>query len=30
MKAPMIFVDTGAWTALTDKSDRYHHEAAQS
>ena len=23
----MIFVDTGAWIALTDKSDRYHQDA---
>lgn len=23
----MIFVDTGAWIALTDKSDQYHHQA---
>ena len=25
----MIFVDTGAWIALTDKSDHYHLEANQ-
>jgi predicted nucleic acid-binding protein len=25
----MIFIDTGAWIALTDKSDQYHHEAVQ-
>ena len=25
----MIFVDTGAWIALTDTSDQYHDEAAQ-
>jgi len=23
----MIFVDTGAWIALTDTSDQYHSEA---
>ncbi len=23
----MIFVDTGAWIALTDKSDQYHLKA---
>ena len=25
----MIFIDTGAWITLTDKSDQYHREAAQ-
>jgi len=25
----MIFIDTGAWIALTDKSDQYHREAVQ-
>lgn len=25
----MIFIDTGAWIALTDKSDQYHREAEQ-
>lgn len=25
----MIFVDTGAWIALTDQSDQYHSEAKQ-
>ena len=25
----MIFVDTGAWIALTDQSDQYHREAIQ-
>ena len=25
----MIFVDTGAWIALSDKSDQYHKEAVQ-
>lgn len=25
----MIFIDTGAWIALTDKSDQYHREVAQ-
>lgn len=25
----MIFTDTGAWIALTDKSDRYHRDAVQ-
>jgi len=24
----MVFVDTSAWIALTDKSDQYHHEAS--
>jgi predicted nucleic acid-binding protein len=25
----MIFVDTGAWIALTDRADQYHREAQQ-
>jgi len=25
----MIFVDTGAWIALTDRSDHYHSQAKQ-
>ena len=25
----MIFVDTGAWIALTDKSDQYHNDAIE-
>lgn len=25
----MIFIDTGAWIALTDKSDQYHRQAAR-
>lgn len=25
----MIFVDTGAWIALTDTSDRYHDDATR-
>lgn len=26
----MIFVDTGAWIALTDRADQYHQEASAS
>ncbi len=26
----MIFVDTGAWIALSEESDQYHHEAVAS